>query len=139
MSKRFHISRRRRILWIGTVLFCLLFQQLAMASYICTLPSAPVNAALSGDCAAMSVTSKLPPASKHVRSSPDPRCTEHCSSHVTSTPDARVPMVPPLLLPPASPTVVGTIAHAPEQVALRNLALRRLGPPPTLAFCSLLI
>lgn len=139
MSKPFRLSRRRRILWIGTVLFCLLFQQLAMASYICTLPAAPVDRVLTGDCAAMGMAAKQLPASKHDQSHPDPRCTEHCSANVTSTPDARVPMVPPLLLPPASPTVVGTIAHAPERVSLPDLAMRRIGPPPTLAFCSLLI
>ncbi|WP_266181923.1 hypothetical protein [Dyella humicola] len=139
MSRRFHPSRRRRILWIGTVLFCLLFQQLAMASYVCTLPAVPVDAALTGECAAMGMASKAPSASKHVHSSPDPRCTEHCSSHVTSRPDARVPTVPPLLLPPASPMLAGTIVHAPEQVPLPDFALRRPEPPPTLRFCSLLI
>lgn len=139
MPRRFHLSRRRRILWIGTVLFCLLFQQLAMASYVCTLPTVLADTALTNDCAAMGMASKAPSASKHVHSSSDPRCTEHCSSHVTSTPDARVPMVPPLLLPPASPVLVGTIAQTPTRVTLPELALRRADPPPMLRFCTLLI
>jgi hypothetical protein len=139
MPRRFHLSHRRRILWIGTVLFCLLFQQLAMASYVCTLPTISADTGLTGDCAAMGMASSAPHASKQVHPSSDPRCTEHCSNNVTSAPDARVPMVPPLLLPPAPPALLGTIAHAPELVTLPDLALRCLDPPPTLRFCSLLI
>ncbi|WP_266157612.1 hypothetical protein [Dyella silvatica] len=139
MSKRHHLSRRQRILWIATVLFCLLFQQLAMASYICPLPAAPANTALTGDCAAMAAASKAPSASKQIHSSLDARCAEHCSNNTTSTPDARVPMVPPLLLPPVPPTLLGTIAHAPEHVTLPDLALRPPDLPPTLRFCTLLI
>ena len=139
MSRRFHFSRRRRILWIGTVLFCLLFQQLAMASYVCTLPTVLAGTALTNDCAAMGMAVKTSPAAKHVHSNADPRCTEHCSSNVTSTTDARVPMVPLLPLPPAAPVLVGTIALAPARVTLPELALRRSDPPPMLRFCALLI
>ena len=54
MHTRVHISRRHRVLWTGIVLFCLLFQQLAMAAYVCTLPTTPTHVVMTGDCAAMS-------------------------------------------------------------------------------------
>lgn len=138
MRKRFHISRRRRVLWTGIVLFCLLFQQLAMAAYVCTLPTVPTNVVMTGDCAAMDVGSKATTPSSHQLSA-DPRCAEHCAGSAASVHDASLPTVPPLLLASVSPTLLGTIARAPDQVALPDPALHRPEPPPTLRFCSLLI
>ncbi len=138
MRKRFHISRRRRVLWTGIVLFCLLFQQLAMAAYACTLPTAPTNIVMTGDCAGMAMSPTAPaPTSHHM--STDPRCAQHCAGNTMSAHDASPPTVPPLLLVSASPAVLGTIVLAPEQVALPSTALHRPDPPPTLRFCSLLI
>jgi hypothetical protein len=138
MRKRFHISRRRRVLWTGVVLFCLMFQQLAMAAYACTFPTAPTNVGMTGDCAAMGMSSKAKsPTSHHM--STDPRCAEHCAGNTVLSHNANLPTVPPLLLASVSPTLLGTIAQAPDQVALPNMALHRPDPPPTLRFCSLLI
>lgn len=118
------------------VMFCLLFQQVAMAAYVCTLPVKPTDMVMTGDCAAMGMTGADQPAAHQ---SQDPRCTEHCADHTASSPDARLPMVPPLLLPAASPVMLGTIALAPELRVLPDPALHRPDPPPTLRFCSLLI
>jgi hypothetical protein len=137
MRMRLHISRRRRVLWTGVVLFCLLFQQLAMAAYACTLPTKPADIVMTGDCAAMGMTSGAKSSIPH--QSPDARCAEHCAGSATSSPDVRLPSVPPLLLPLASPMLLGTVAHAPDQAALPDVALLRPEPPPTLRFCSLLI
>ncbi|WP_149365824.1 hypothetical protein [Rhodanobacter sp. T12-5] len=138
MLKRLHISRRRRVLWTGIVLFCLLFQQLAMAAYACTLPTVPADIVMTGDCAGMDMSSTAKaPTSHHM--STDPRCAEHCASNTVSTHDANLPTVPPLPLASVSLSLLGTIAHAPHQVALPNTALHRPDPPPTLRFCSLLI
>ena len=138
MRKRFHISRRRRVLWTGIVLFCLLFQQLAMAAYACTLPTMPIDVVMTGDCATMrmSPTAK-PPTSHHMTT--DPRCIQHCAGNTASVHDASLPTVSPLLLASVSPTLLGTVAHAPHQVVLPNTALHRPDPPPPLRFCSLLI
>ncbi|WP_143154152.1 hypothetical protein [Rhodanobacter sp. OK091] len=138
MRRRFHISRRRRVLWTGIVLFCLLFQQLAMAAYACTLPSAATDVAMTGDCAAMGMGSKAKLAAVH-HVSTDPRCAEHCSGNAVSAHDASLPTVPPLLLASVSPVLLGTLAHSADRVALPNTALHRPDPPPTLRFCSLLI
>ncbi|MFC4764671.1 hypothetical protein [Dyella koreensis] len=136
MRKPLRLTRRHRALWIGLVMFCLLFQQLAMAAYVCTLPVNPADVVMTGDCAAMGMTEANQPAAHQ---SQDPRCTEHCADHTVSSHDARLPMVPPLLLPAASPVMPGTIALAPERRALPDPTLQRPDPPPTLRFCSLLI
>lgn len=119
------------------VLFCLLFQQLAMAAYVCTLSTMPTPTVMTGDCAAMGMKPMAKASLAH--QSPDPRCTEHCAGNATSSHDVRLPMVPPLSLPSASPDLLGTIVRAPEQVVLPNPALLRPDPPPMLRFCSLLI
>lgn len=137
MRARLHISRRHRVLWSAAVLFCLLFQQLAMAAYVCTLPARPADTVMTGDCAAMGMGSAGKTTVPH--QSPDARCAEHCAGNATSAHDVRLPAVPPLLLPMASPTLLGSIVHTPEQARLPDIALRRPEPPPTLRFCSLLI
>lgn len=136
MRTRIHLGRRRRALWAGVVLFCLLFQQLAMAAYVCTLPAKPADVVMTGDCADMGMTS-----ANHslAHQSADPRCVEHCADHAVSTHDARLPMVLPLLLPAASPMLLGAVAHVSVQQPLPDPALFRPDPPPTLRFCSLLI
>ncbi|MET3651234.1 hypothetical protein [Dyella japonica] len=137
MRMRLHISRRRRVLWTGVVLFCLLFQQLAMAAYVCTLPTRPADTVMTGDCASMGMTAAAKASFQH--QNPDARCAEHCAGDAASAHDVRLPSVPALLLPPASPTLMGTIMHAPDQAPLPDVALHRPEPPPTLRFCSLLI
>lgn len=137
MHMRFHISRRRRVLWTGMVLFCLLFQQLAMAAYVCTLPTTPSDIVMTGDCAGMGMVSAAKALPQHQNL--DARCAGHCAGNATSAHDVRLPAVPPLLLPTASPMSLGTIVHAPDQAPLPDVALHRPDPPPALRFCSLLI
>ena len=137
MRMRFHINRRHRALWTGVVLFCLLFQQLAMAAYVCTLPISPSDMVMTGDCAAMGMASQAKASLPH--QSPDARCADHCAGNATSAHDVRLPAVPPLLLPLTSPSLLGTIVHAPDQAPLPDVALHRPEPPPALRFCSLLI
>lgn len=132
------LSRRRRLLWAGVVLFCLLFQQLAMAAYVCTLPatSAPTVSVMA-DCAGMNMgKASHDSTAGHVS---DPRCTEHCANHVPTTPDARAPVVPPLLLPADFADVAKAVAHASPREPLPNPELYPPDPPPSLRFCSLLI
>jgi hypothetical protein len=138
MRKRFRLSRRRRVLWTGIVLFCLLFQQLAMAAYVCTLATAPADIVMTGDCAGMDRGSAAAAAANDANT--DPRCAQHCGGHTMSAHDVSPPTVPALVLPGASPTLLGTAAHVTQhQVTLPNTALRRPDRPPMLRFCSLLI
>ncbi|GLQ95511.1 hypothetical protein [Dyella acidisoli] len=127
--------RHRRILWIGVALFCLLFQQVAMAAYACSLPETQRTMALTGTCADMAANQ----AHGLTHTQNDPRCAEHCAPHQTAQSDARVPTVPPLTLPFLSPLALGTVAIVPEQIALPDPVQQRPQPPPMLRFCTLLI
>lgn len=135
-TRLLRLGRRHRLLWVGMALFGLLFQQLAMAAYVCTLPAAPTPVVAGmDDCAAMGMGSPDPSAHHPA----DPRCTEHCASHVPATPDARVPAVPPLLLPPDFAAVAKLVARASPREPLPDPAFYPPDPPPSLRFCSLLI
>lgn len=137
MRPRFHITRRRRALYTALVMFCLLFQQLAMAAYDCTLPSQPAATVMTGPCADMAMAA--PASHSATTHGIDPRCVEHCADHTSATPDARVPTLPPLLLPADWPALTATLMDHPERVALPDPSLLRPDPPPSLRFCSLLI
>jgi hypothetical protein len=119
------------------VMFCLLFQQLAMAAYVCTLPTQPTAMAMTGACADMAMSA--PASHGPTAHSADPRCTEHCADHTSAMPDARVPTLPPLLLPADWPALTATMTDRPERVALPDASLLRPDPPPSLRFCTLLI
>lgn len=137
MRMRHRPSRRRRILWIGIALFCLLFQQLAMAAYTCTAPNNMSGTTLmTGDCAGMAATGHV---GKALHQNTDPRCIEHCASHVPAQADLQAPTVPPLILPFASPLLLGTVAMAPDQAPLPDPTLQAPEAPPSLRFCTLLI
>jgi hypothetical protein len=119
-------------------LFCLLFQQLAMAAYVCTLPSAATHPVASmEDCAAMGMGASDQAATHHLPA--DPRCAEHCASHVPATPEVRSPAVPPLLLPSDVAIVTQVGIHSPTRSLLPDPELYPPEPPPALRFCSLLI
>lgn len=117
-------------------MFCLLFQQLAMAAYVCDLPNLPAATVMTGPCADMAMASPPHDAPAH---GADPRCAEHCADHSSTAPDARLPQLPPLLLPAAWPTLTATLADRPERTVLPDPSLLRPDPPPSLRFCSLLI
>jgi hypothetical protein len=136
MRPRIRLTRRHRALRIGLAMFCLLFQQLTMAAYVCTVPAQTTQMAMTGACAGMAMDAKPHHAAMHVG---DPRCAEHCADQASATPDARVPVLPPLLLPTDWPALTATLMDRPERVALPDPSLLRPDPPPLLRFCSLLI
>ncbi|KLD80037.1 hypothetical protein Y886_01275 [Xanthomonas hyacinthi DSM 19077] len=119
-------------------MFCLLFQQLAMAAYVCTLPAQSATMAMTGACAEMGMGAAPASHAPDVHAT-DPRCAEHCSDHTSAVPDARVPSLPPLLLPADWPVLSATMTDRPERVALPDATLLRPDPPPSLRFCTLLI
>jgi hypothetical protein len=118
---------------LGAALFCLLFQQLAMAGYVCPQQAMPSHLGSVIDCAAMGMaTSDQSPAHPA-----DPRCGEHCASHVPTT-AARMPA--PLLLPLAYvPFVRVVLLAAPSNIPLLAPGPHPPDPPLSLRFCSLLI
>ena len=126
-------TRRTRLRLTLLAVLSLLFQQVAFASYICGGSSGmPMgDVAMRAHCAGMPMTQQ-----KQVPA----LCTQHCAQQTASTPDARLPNVPPLLLPaliPAQPTLT---AWPVSHTAHVHLAARRTsGIPPALRFRVLLI
>lgn len=131
MDRCYLTNRRLRLFWVGTVLFCHLFQQLAMAAYGCPQENRPSAAS---DCAAMMGTAVLHSSPVHA----DPRCAEHCAHHIPATAEARVTSLPPTLLPLAIAVHVMGV-DAPVRSMQLHTHLVWTDPPPQLRFCSLLI
>lgn len=125
-------TRRTRLRLTLLAVLALLFQQAAFAAYVCGASAMPKgDIAMQTHCDGMPMTKqKQAPA----------LCAQHCSQQTASTTDARLPNVPPLLLPamlPAQPLVqavpVSTAQHA------QDVVFRRSGIPPALRFRVLLI
>lgn len=114
------------------VVFSLLVQQVALASYVCPAADMPAgNAAMSMHCEGMSkLQQKQAPA----------LCAQYCGRQDTAEQDARLPHVPPLLLPaslfsPLAPVITyaaGTLLHSEFSSPVTGL-------PPPLRFRVLLI
>lgn len=123
--------RSRRRLRIGLVLILsLLFQQLAMAAYACTLTQMPPEpAAMAEHCADMGMAQQQD----------DPvLCEKHCYPDHSVAPDIVKLSVLPLVLPPAGfdPVLAQPVSHAVMQ---SGAPIARSDPPPRLRYCSLLI
>lgn len=112
------------------VIFCLLFQQVALAAYLCPLErlAAPTSAMVD-HCAEMGMQ----------QDQDNPAlCQKHCSPDVLVVADHASPTVPALVL---APPVYGImlaqcISHVTVQV---DVPFAPSGPPPRLRFCSLLL
>lgn len=109
------------------LLLSLLFQQAALAAYLCPVEQEPPAATMS-----MAHCEEMPPAAG------TPLCTKHCNPDTPTTPDIRVGHVPPLLLPPLR-FASAELLVIPESRVCASVPLVRSDPPPTLRFCSLLI
>lgn len=127
----FAMGRTKRQRWITALVLiaCLLFQQLAMAAYACTMtqmPSDPV--AMAQDCETM--------AAEQVEQS-TALCHKHCTPDPTSASSQSVLTVPALALPPVAYGLTlfqgSRVAFAPDALFARS------DPPPRVRYCRLLI
>ncbi len=121
------LRKRQRLAMALLVVASLLFQQVAMAAYACTMTQVQANAvAMSADCAAMTT----PASSTAV-------CEKHCSPDPTFANGQTIPVPPALALPPVVHDLV--LFQASRTVAVSNVPLERFDPPPRLRYCRLLI
>lgn len=140
MARSFRLRRvaRRRLIWLVSLL--LLWQQVALAAYVCravpetmgqvtAMTSTASMDAMDGDCADMHNA----PAS--------PLCQQHCAPEHATQVDARSMSVPLSALTAVSPMQVSfAIVALPSDRSLVSRDRRRMQPPiPRLLFCSLLI
>lgn len=126
------LRRRKRLRIACLVLLSLLFQQVAMAAYACTMTRMPADpGVMSEDCAEMGM--------QQVTDSPA-LCAKHCAPDLSVAADHVGPGVPALALPPPGfdPVLTASTSHAALQRATHG-PLDRSDPPPRLRYCSLLI
>lgn len=120
---------RHRVHMMILVIACLLFQQVAVAAYLCPVEQGAAVPAAVAPCAdmAMDVAIDAPVL-----------CDKHCDpEHYLATDGGKL-SVPPLTVPP--PEFAPVLAHAASRLAVRaDVPFARSDPPPRLRFCSLLI
>ena len=118
------MSVHRRHRWLALLaIFCLLFQQLAMASYLCPQPAPPV------------ADSDLP---CHAPEPPDDpvRCAQHCSPVTPSADHAAAPTVPMLLPLRSWPLLLEPLVQAISERPHGEVLARATAPPLNIRDCS---
>ena len=134
MVRTFHLRcrTRRRLIWLVTLL--LLWQQVALAAYVCPQPAAAAAVASRMAMTRTGCMSRMP-MGHH-----DLACAEHCAAAPSAQPDARAPNVPASLLsvlPPPALAVTRLPGRAQPLPSCGRLAAA--SPPSRLRFCTLLI
>lgn len=130
------MTRRIRLRLVMLAVVSLLFQQMALASYLCSPVDMPADStAMSMHCQGMPMAQRRAP-----DNAPSALCVQHCSHQVASTQDANLPNVPPLLIPALLPAQPIMTALPLSKAAHARAATRRMpGFPPALRYRVLLI
>lgn len=116
-----------RMAWLG--LLALLFQQVALAAYICPTEAPVEPPSVMAGCEDMQM--------------PDPEvpalCQQHCQRDQVTSPDLKSPQVPPLALPPLHFALTEALLPPVRSQHYEDVPLCRSDPPPSQRFCSLQI
>lgn len=119
---------RQRLRIVVLVIFCLLFQQAALAAYLCPQEQMPSETSAM-HCAEMGMD----------QAQDNPAlCQKHCAPDVLVAADHASPTVPALTW--ASPIYALVLAQPISHVTVQaEVPIEPSDPPPRLRFCSLLI
>ena len=123
---------RHRLQIAVLVIVCLLFQQAALAAYLCPVEQVSAKAvAMAEPCAEMGMAQQQDGNNPLL-------CQKQCNPDYTVTTDTAKLSIPPLALPPLilTPVDVPAVSHVAIQT---DVPIARSDPPPRLRFCSLLI
>ena len=119
---------RQRLITTLMLIASLLFQQVAMAAYVCAMPPMQSESVvMAKHCAGMETV----PAQQ-----PDTVCQKHCVPDPTSADTFSMPLVQPLALPPVMHALAPVLQTS--DIALSDV-FTRAHPPPRLRYCRLLI
>lgn len=129
---------RRRLAWLVVVL--LLWQQVAVAAYVCVaapVPPATATLAVAVHSSSMAMADDCADMATPV----DPLCRQHCQPDHATQVDARTASVPASALPALPPVLpsVTAVTLPSERALIQRERLRAPPPIPRLLFCSLLI
>lgn len=123
-------TRRQRLRCTWLVSLTLLFQQVALAAYICPVATTPPQAtAMMAGCDGMEMPD----------SDASALCDQHCQPDHLKTPDPRVAEVLPLALPPLYFDLSTSLLPPAPGRHYENVPVSRSDPPPAARFCSLQI
>lgn len=130
--RRFCPTRRTRLRLALLAVVALLFQQTALAAYVCSQANmSAANAAMSAHCGGMPMAQV-----KHSSA----LCLAHCAHHAVPTQEVHAPTVPPLLMSALVPASLTLAALPVASVQSERAARWRLSSiPPALRFRVLLI
>lgn len=125
------------------MVLCLLFQQIALASYVCSpLENAPGARSMAAHCAAMAqhavAGAALAGKSDGPTAAPSALCDKHCAPDQTTAAGQVAFSAPAMLLPSAFAIVRGDVAQTGQR-SNHDDCIVRSDPPPRLRYCSLLI
>lgn len=123
-------SKHRRLTVALALIACLLFQQVAMAAYACTMVRMPPDpVAMAQDCDAMSTGQARDSTAV---------CQKHCTPEPASASSHATPAIPALSLPAVVHALVLVDGRAPISLAT-DVSVTRSDPPPRVRYCRLLI
>ena len=129
-----HFARRTRLRIALLALCALLFQQLALVAYACSLPQAAVSVpAAMQSMASMPCCDGMTSMIQHARA----LCVQRCAQPAPAPQDARAPVVPALALPPQPPMLA--VAVPLQSTRFDDRAAVDLGASPPPRCCVLLI
>ncbi len=124
------LRRRRyglRMAWLG--LLALLFQQVALAAYLCPTEAPVEPTSVMAGCEDMQMPDPEAPA----------LCQQHCQRDQVTSPDLKSPQVPPLALPPVHFALTEALLPPVQAQHYEDIPVCRSDPPPAQRFCSLQI
>lgn len=130
-------QRRTATRFVLAALLALLFQNVALAAYVCPVPVAPGHAAHS-QAHAVEPTAPMPDCGMAMPEKPT-LCEKHCDPDEGAAAEVRVGTVPAPVLAPLRFELASWRQPPPAASGYHNVAASRADPPPMLRFCSLLI
>lgn len=121
-------SLRLRVGWLTLV--ALLFQQIALAAYVCPVSEGLAAASMSmADCDDMVMVDPEAPG----------LCHKHCVGEHATSPDVKAPLVPALTTPQAWFGLIEVLSPPAKAKLYNDVPRCRSDPPLAHRFCSLQI
>ena len=127
-SRRSLYDKRMRLALVLLTTFCLLFQQVAVATSACLMDLAPLSAvSMPEHCAGLDMAHDSPML-----------CGSHCAPDMAVVPDYKWPSVHFVAMPPPSLDLL-FVRDFPDPGMPAITPVHRSDPPPRLRYCRLLI
>lgn len=118
---------RSRFVWVALLAF--LFQQAAMAAYVCPVEAPSAAQVMMSNCESMDMPDQTSPS----------LCEKHCNPDHSTTPDVRAGHVPPTALPLPHFDLAALLLPPTLAQDYQDVPTCRSDPPAAERFCRLQI